>query len=68
MPLITIESGPLKAEQKRELIEKMTKLASEIIHAPQEFFFVSIKELPNENIGIGGKNVSQLRAEYESKK
>ena len=65
MPLITIESGCLTKQQKAELIEKMTGIASDITHIPKEFFFVSIKELPDENIGIGGQTVDKIKSGRE---
>ena len=65
MPLITIEGGYLTQEQKNELIEKMTEIASDVTHIPHEFFFVSIKELPDENIGIGGKTIDKIKSEYK---
>jgi len=65
MPLITIEGGYLTQEQKKELIEKITKIASDVTHIPREFFFVSIKELPDENIGIGGKTIDKIKSEYK---
>lgn len=68
MPYITIESGPLTKEQKRELIEKITRSASEIMNTPEQFFIFTIKELPDENIGIGGKTIDILKKEYHSSK
>lgn len=65
MPLISLESGPLTKEQKNELVEKMTQLASEITHIPKEFFMVTIKELPDTNIGIGGKTIDIIKSEYK---
>jgi len=65
MPLITIEGGYLTQEQKNELIEKMTEIASDVTHIPREFFFVGIKELPDENIGIGGKTIDKIKSEYK---
>lgn len=65
MPLITIESGNLTTKQKEELIEKMTAVASEITNIPSEFFLVTIKELPDSNIGIGGKTIDRIKAEYK---
>jgi 4-oxalocrotonate tautomerase len=56
MPYISVESGALTAEQKKELIERLTATAAEIIHIPAQFFTVTIKELPDENFGIGGKS------------
>ena len=67
MPLISIESGKLTKEQKAELIDKITKTASEIMNIPHEFFFVSINELSDENIGIGGKTIEKLKNEYKQK-
>lgn len=48
MPYISIESGKLTPEQKKELIERLTATASEITHIPEQFFTVTIKELPDE--------------------
>lgn len=55
MPYISIESGRLTAEQKKQLIERLTTTASEITNIPEQFFTITIKELPDENFGIGGK-------------
>lgn len=48
MPYISIESGRLTAEQKKQLIESLTATASEITNIPEQFFTVTIKELPDE--------------------
>ena len=65
MPYITIESGAMTADQKKELIERMTAVASEITRIPDEFFMVTIKELPDENIGIGGKTIDEIKKQYD---
>lgn len=58
MPYISIESGRLTAEQKEQLIERLTATASEILcrakrfaysNIPEQFFTVTIKELPDDN-------------------
>ena len=64
MPLINIEAGSLTPGQKKELIEKMTKLGSDIMNIPENFFFVTIKEIPDENIGIGGKSIDLIKKEF----
>ena len=73
MPYISIESGRLTAEQKKELIERLTATASEILcrakcfaysHIPEQFFTVTIKELPDENFGIGGKSIDEIKRNY----
>lgn len=74
MPYISIESGRLTAEQKKQLIERLTATASEILckakrfaysHIPEQFFTVTIKELPDENFGIGGKSIDEIKRNYK---
>ena len=64
MPYITVEGGPLDAPSKKALIEELTATASAIMHVPAEFFLVTIKELPDENIGIGSKPIHEVKASY----
>ena len=65
MPYISIESGNLSTEQKRQLIERLTATASEITHIPERFFTVTIKEIPDENFGIGGKSIGEIKRNYQ---
>lgn len=65
MPYISIESGNMTAEQKKQLIERLTATASEITHIPEQFFTVTIKELPDENFGIGGKSIDEIKRDYK---
>ena len=74
MPYISIESGKLTAEQKKELIERLTATAAEILcrakrfaysHIPEQFFTVTIKEFPDENFGIGGKSIDEIKRNYK---
>ncbi len=65
MPYISIESGRLTAEQKKELIERLTATAAEITHIPAQFFAVTIKELSDENFGIGGKSINEIKQNYK---
>lgn len=64
MPYITVESGELSDEQKELLIKRLTEVSSEIMKIPQEFFAVTIKELPDKNFGIGGKTIDFVKAEH----
>ncbi len=66
MPYISMESGRLTAEQKRLLIERLTSTASEITNIPEEFFTVTIKEVPDENFGIGGKSIDEIKRSYKA--
>ncbi len=65
MPYISVESGVLTSEQKKELIKRLTATASEIMHIPAQFFTVTIKELPDENFGIGGKSIGEIKRNHK---
>ena len=65
MPYITVEGGKLTREQKEELINKLTDVASKVMNVPSEFFLTTIKELPDENIGIGGKTIDKVKEDYK---
>ena len=65
MPYITMECGKLTTEQKRNLISRLTVTASEVTGIPQEFFMITIKELPDTNMGFGGKTVEMIKREYQ---
>lgn len=67
MPYITVESGFLTDEQKERLIQSLTEVSSKIMKVPQEFFHVTVKELPDKNFGIGGKTIDKVKAEYMHK-
>ncbi|MCI8980088.1 MAG: 4-oxalocrotonate tautomerase [Clostridia bacterium] len=64
MPYITVEGGNLSDKQKEMLIKRLTEVSSEIMNIPPEFFITTIKELPDKNIGIGGKTIDVLKDEY----
>ncbi len=66
MPYISIESGKLTAEQKKQLIEHLTATAAEITQIPEQFFMVTIKEVPDENFGIGGRSIAEIKQYYKS--
>lgn len=67
MPYIKIESGKLTDEQKTALIRRMTETAAEVMQIPQEYFTVTITELPDKNFGIGGKTIDIVKTEYKNK-
>jgi len=64
MPSITFESGRLSEETKRELIRKLTNISADITGIPKESFFVSIRELPDDSITIGGVTVKEIKAKW----
>lgn len=65
MPLITIEGGKLDDNKKQQLITEITKISSEIMNIPEEFFMITIKELSDKNIGIGGRSIDLIKKEYK---
>lgn len=67
MPYISVESGVLTSEQKKELIERLTAIASGITNIPAQFFTVTIKELPDDNICIGGKSIDEIKRNYSER-
>lgn len=58
MPVITLEAGKLNKEQKSKLVKEFTTSAANIMNVPEEAFIVLIKESERENIGFGGKLLS----------
>ncbi|OPX62391.1 MULTISPECIES: 4-oxalocrotonate tautomerase DmpI [unclassified Methanoregula] len=59
MPVITIDLWPVSHEQRIELIQKLTKTASEITKLPPQAFFVYVREYPKDAIGVSGTPLSQ---------
>lgn len=58
MPVITLEAAKLNKEQKQELAKEFTASASRIMNMPEEAFYVFLKENELENVGVGGKLLS----------
>ena len=65
MPVITVEAASLDMEQKRRLAGELTSVAAEILGMPKETIYVFLKENPLENIGVGGKILSDLKKSEE---
>ncbi len=61
MPVITVALDQTSEEQKKKLVETLTREASEITRKPAEHFVVYIQEYAHENIGLGGKTIKALR-------
>lgn len=62
MPVINVEIGKLSVEVKRQLLFKLSDTASAITGIPINAFTVVITELEDDNMGIGGKTVRELKA------
>lgn len=68
MPYISFESGKLEQDVKKKLIQRLTEVSVEITGIPKELFLVSIRELPDNNIAVGGKTVTVLKKELQNKR
>lgn len=62
MPVITVEGPQLSRDKKRQLVQKLTKAASEVIQLPEDVFTVLIKENDRDNVGVGGSLLSDKHA------
>jgi 4-oxalocrotonate tautomerase len=67
MPVINFQGTKLSKEQKKELIQKLTAVASEVTKAPEQFFSVIIQEFEEDSLGSGGKTVAQIKSELKAK-
>jgi 4-oxalocrotonate tautomerase len=67
MPVINYQGGQMTAEQKKELIERFTAVAQEVTHIPPQMFTIVIQEFDDENLGVGGKTVKQVKEELGKK-
>lgn len=62
MPIIRVDIGKqFNAEQKRQLIEKLTQAAVEVTRIPQNAFSVIIQEHDDANYGVGGLTLDKVR-------
>lgn len=71
MPYVNIKvtggSEAPSAEQKAELIRRVTELLSRVLNKNPETTVVVIDEIDMDNWGIGGKSVTVRRAEARNK-
>lgn len=59
MPVITLEAGKLSKEQKSQLVKDFTSKAAEVMKVPEQAIIVLLKENDMDNIGFGGKLLSE---------
>lgn len=65
MPVITFEAATLNKEQKRELVKGFTEVASKVTGLSKAGFYVFLKENNFDNVGVGGKLISDRNEEKE---
>jgi 4-oxalocrotonate tautomerase len=62
MPVIRVDIGKsLDADQKRQLIERLTEAAVEVTRIPKQAYTVIINEYDDSNIGVGGLTLDKVR-------
>ena len=61
MPVIKVEAGKLNKEQKSQLVEEFTSIASKVMNVPEQAFGVLLTENDQDNIGFGGKLLSERK-------
>ena len=62
MPSITIQLYKISTEKKEALIEKLSQAAAEVTEIPVDKFFTYIDEYETDNIGVGGKTLTEFMA------
>ncbi|MCT4613744.1 MAG: 4-oxalocrotonate tautomerase family protein [Marinifilaceae bacterium] len=65
MPVVNFIAGKLSKDQKKELIEKFTQITQDITHSPLEFITVVIDEYEDDNLGVAGKSVTEIKLELK---
>lgn len=65
MPVITIEMGKAESATKKELIQRLTEVSADITNIPENSFTVLINELKDDNIGIGGKTLGEIKLSHK---
>ena len=61
MPVITIDLGVMEnREKKGELVQALTDAAVSVTGIPADKFTVFINEMDRDNIGIGGRLLSDI--------
>lgn len=62
MPVITIKGGKTSPAKKKELVEKITNTAVEVLDYPASSYTVFIEEYDDDSCGVGGQTITELMA------
>jgi 4-oxalocrotonate tautomerase len=60
MPVITVDIGIIDKDKKAGLVRELTAAASAVTKIPGDKFIVLINEMERDNIGVGGKLLSEI--------
>lgn len=61
MPIISVTMGQLDARHKNALIKELTSTTVNVTKIPEQSFTVLIHELEDQNIGVGGKPLAEVK-------
>ncbi|KZX16213.1 4-oxalocrotonate tautomerase DmpI [Methanobrevibacter filiformis] len=61
MPVIIVESNEIDVDKKREYVKKLTEITAETYNLQESTVTVLIREIKPDNIGVGGKLLSDLK-------
>jgi len=62
MPIIQVHCSQLNTKQKKEMIQQLTKVTAKITNLPQKEVSIIIQQYPPDQIGLGGKQLSEIVA------
>jgi len=66
MPVIIVEIGDqMTLDKKKELVQRLTKTAAEVTEISEQAFTIYIHENEHNNIGVGGKLLTEVLAERD---
>jgi len=61
MPVITVDLATMATREKKDdLVKALTEAASTVTQIPADKFIVLINEFDRDNIGVGGKLLSDI--------
>ena len=60
MPFIQFDGPELSKEKKAELVAELIQTYSEVLELPEQAFQILIRENSMDNIGAGGKLLSEM--------
>ncbi|MBS7701743.1 tautomerase family protein [Chelatococcus asaccharovorans] len=58
----------MKPDVKAELMRRLTDVAVEVTGISKALFFVSVHELPDSDIAVGGVTVTELKAQLAAER
>ena len=61
MPIVQVGMGIMTKEKKKELIERLTEVVSDVAQLPKQTITIIIDEKHADNIGVGGVQLSEIK-------